>query len=197
MNIMEAAETETTNERELIFLTFRVGPVQMAVPVQRLREVLRYRAARPVPYSPPFIDGIINLRGELIPVLDLRKRFNYSVAITRKTRILLTWVYGQIMGLVVDEAETILHTRVSLIRSVPSIPDTALEELIIGAVLPEDNSDDVSFLPDFNMLLKPSERRAWQQWTPVTEPPSTTITDEDKASAQKTPTTGRHTPRQR
>ena len=168
--------------RELIFLTFRVGPVQMALPVQRLREVLRYRPARPVPYAPPFIEGIIHLRGELIPILDLRKRFRYPEAVSTKTRTLLTWIYDHLIGLTVDEAESIIHVRPAQIRSVPPLPDTALEEFIIGAIVPESESEQVYLLPDFDMLLRPGEREAWRRW----EPPGTDEADDPDSAAEAT-----------
>lgn len=187
---MSAVTTRSPRQspEEFIFLVFRIGPVSLAQPVYRLREVLRYRPAKPVPYAPPFIEGIINIRGELIPVFDLRKRFGYPATVTPHTRIIITWISGQIIGLVVDEAARIIHVDKSQIRPVPSLPETALQDLIIGAIIRSDQDDDIILLPDFELLLKPVERREWQAWRlpdQETEPERFETSSDESSDEQK------------
>ena len=175
--------TDPERVSEYIFLAFRVGPVVLAQPVMRLREVLRYRSAKPVPYAPPFIEGIINLRGELIPVLDLRKRFGYPAELTSATRIIITWIHQNIIGLVVDEAAEIIHVAREQIRPVPALPETALQDLIIGAIVRPEDEEGVILLPDFELLLRPAERREWQIWEP---PAPEAIQPEDEVPPAET-----------
>ncbi len=153
---------------EYVFLTFRVGALTMAQPVERLREVLRYRPAQPVPNAPPFIEGLIELRGELIPILDLRKRWGVPADVTRRTRILVTWVQQYPVGLVVDEAHALLRVGLHQVRPVPPLPDTALADLIVGALL---DGERIVLLPDLDLLLRPHERRLWVEFQPTTEVP--------------------------
>ncbi|MCS7312097.1 MAG: chemotaxis protein CheW [Acidobacteria bacterium] len=169
---MAAAVLESLREApEYVFLSFRVGTLRMAQPVERLREILRYRPAQPVPNAPPFIEGLIELRGELIPVLDLRKRFGVPADVTRQTRIVVTWIQQYSAGLVVDEAHALLRVVLPQIQPVPPLPDTALADLIVGALL---DGDQIVLLPDLDLLFQPHERRLWVEFqpTPGMSPPA-------------------------
>lgn len=174
---MAAAVPESLLEApEYVFLAFRVGALTMAQPIERLREVLRYRPAQPVPNAPPFIEGLIEVRGELIPILDLRKRFGFAADVTRRTRIVVTWVQQYPVGLVADEAHALLRVALHQIQPVPPLPDTALADLIVGALL---DGDQIVLLPDLDLLLQPHERRLWVEFQPATEasPPSAESVD--------------------
>jgi purine-binding chemotaxis protein CheW len=160
-----AAAEETA---EYVFLAFRVGTLTMAQPVERLREVLRYRPAQPVPNAPLFIEGLIEVRGELIPILDLRKRFGFPAEVTRRTRIVVTWIQQYPVGLVVDEAHALLRATLHQVQPVPPLPDTALADLIVGALL---DGEQIVLLPDLDLLLRPHERRLWLEFQPMAEVP--------------------------
>ncbi len=148
--------------QEFTFLVFRVGNIHFAQPVERLREVIRYREAQRVPYVPDFIEGVINIRGEIIPILDLRKRLNLPADITRKTRILLTWIRASIMGLVVDEAHEIIRVRLEQIQPVDTMTPVFLRPLVIGAItLADTRGERIILLPDFELLLRPEEEHEW------------------------------------
>jgi purine-binding chemotaxis protein CheW len=160
-----AAAEETV---EYVFLAFRVGTLTMAQPVERLREVLRYRPAQPVPNAPLFIEGLIEVRGELIPILDLRKRFGFPAEVTRQTRIIVTWLQQYTAGLVVDEAHTLLRATLHQVQPVPPLPDTSLADFIVGALL---DGERIVLLPDFDFLLRSHERRLWVEFQPKAEVP--------------------------
>ncbi len=88
----------------LTILRFALGPHQCGLPVLGVREVLRVVAMTPVPEGPPFLEGVIDLRGMLLPVIDLRKRFNLEATpFDSETRILVTEMHGHPAGLIVDE----------------------------------------------------------------------------------------------
>ncbi len=70
---------ETTAEREQ-YLSFRIGEEEYAVGILRVREILRYEAVTRVPTAPPWVRGVINLRGSVVPVMDLAVRFGRSPA---------------------------------------------------------------------------------------------------------------------
>ena len=147
--------------REIMFLAFRVGDIRLAVPIQRLNEILRYRPAQPVPNAPPFVEGLVHLRGDLIPILDLRKRFGYDATVTRKTRILITWLQRFPVGLVVDEAHAFIRVEIERIRPLPAIPETPMADLLIAAIV---QGDRIVYIPDLDMLLHPYEARAWREF---------------------------------
>ncbi|NIQ10356.1 MAG: purine-binding chemotaxis protein CheW, partial [Gammaproteobacteria bacterium] len=83
---------------------FRIGAELYALDIMRIKEIIRPQKLTPVPKAPSFIEGVINLRGAVIPVADLRKRFDQPVgAETRKNRIVICSLVGKIIGLLVDE----------------------------------------------------------------------------------------------
>jgi len=69
---------QKTSREELQMLTFSLDNVSYGVNVHQVREVKNFEGVTPVPYAPPYVKGVTNLRGEVIPVIDLRKRFGNS-----------------------------------------------------------------------------------------------------------------------
>ncbi|HMD31130.1 MAG TPA: chemotaxis protein CheW [Candidatus Acidoferrales bacterium] len=96
-------------EKELHLVGFRVGRETFGVPIAMVREIVRLPEITAVPNAAEFIEGVINLRGKIVPVVDLRKRFK-DVAIEngRKSRILVAEVEGQSVGLIVNSASEVL-----------------------------------------------------------------------------------------
>jgi len=70
---------QKTSREELQMLTFSLDNVSYGVNVHQVREVKNFEGVTPVPYAPPYVKGVTNLRGEVIPVIDLRKRFGNSI----------------------------------------------------------------------------------------------------------------------
>jgi purine-binding chemotaxis protein CheW len=106
--------TETTDLRQEIQLAcFRIGSELYALDIMRIKEIIRPQKLTPVPKAPSFIEGVINLRGAVIPVADLRKRFDQSIGDdSRKSRIVICSLVGKIIGLLVDEVtEVKRYTR--------------------------------------------------------------------------------------
>ena len=96
-------------EKELHLVGFRVGRETFGVPIGMVREIVRLPEITAVPNSAEFIEGVINLRGKIVPVVDLRKRFRDAEPDSgRKTRILVAEVEGQSVGLIVNSASEVL-----------------------------------------------------------------------------------------
>ena len=95
--------------RELHIVGFQVGRETYGVPITSLHEIVRVPEITAVPNASDTIEGVINLRGRIVPVVDLRKRFRESTSeITRKTRILVVEFEGQTVGLIVNSASEVL-----------------------------------------------------------------------------------------
>lgn len=89
---------------EVKLATFRVGVALYAIDILRIKEIIRPIKLTMVPNSPPFIEGVINLRGAVIPVIDLRKRFAVTTIVDgRSTRIVICLAFRRLFALVVDE----------------------------------------------------------------------------------------------
>jgi purine-binding chemotaxis protein CheW len=89
---------------EVKLATFRVGAALYAIDILRIKEIIRPIKVTAVPNSPPFIEGVMNLRGAVIPVIDLRKRFAAATIVdSRSTRIVICLAFRRLFALVVDE----------------------------------------------------------------------------------------------
>jgi purine-binding chemotaxis protein CheW len=110
-----------TDERVQL-CTFRIGGEDYAVDIMRVREIIHPLPVTPVPRAPAFVEGVVRLRGEVIPVLDVRKRLGLpAVAPGRKTRHLIVNVARRRIGLVVDEVCEVLRLPRGEIRPAPAL----------------------------------------------------------------------------
>jgi purine-binding chemotaxis protein CheW len=95
--------------RELHIVGFKVGRETYGVPITSLREIVRVPEITVVPDVPDYIEGVINLRGKIVSVLDLRKRLGEAtVAPSKRNRILVVEHRGRLCGLIVDSASDVL-----------------------------------------------------------------------------------------
>jgi len=100
---------------------FRVGKENFGVPIATVREIVPMMEITEVPDSPTYIEGVINLRGKIIPVVDLRRRFAEPVQSNRRNRILVAELDGHLVGMVVDAANEVLKISPELIEAPPNI----------------------------------------------------------------------------
>jgi purine-binding chemotaxis protein CheW len=107
---------------DLHVVGFRVGDETFGVPVRAVHEIMRVPEITAMPEAPDSIRGVVNLRGKIIPVLDLRKRFGISVVDThKKNRVLVTEVGDKLVGMIVDEASALLKIPLSQIEQPPNL----------------------------------------------------------------------------
>ena len=108
--------------KDLQIVGFRVGSETFGVPIQSVHEIVRMMDITSVPDAPVYIEGVINLRGKIIPVIDLRKRFGKKeIKSSKKNRILVAEVGTKMVGLVVDSASEVLKMPPSDIDPPPNI----------------------------------------------------------------------------
>ncbi|GBE06545.1 chemotaxis protein CheW [bacterium BMS3Abin10] len=102
------------------YTVFTIAGEEFGIELGRVVEVMRPQKATPLPKVPYFVDGVINLRGTIIPVMDLRKRLNVKPS-SRKERIIVTKMHGEKMGILVDSVTEIIDIDDSQIAPSPSI----------------------------------------------------------------------------
>ncbi|MGC3996195.1 MAG: chemotaxis protein CheW [Anaeromyxobacter sp.] len=113
--------------------TFRVGGEDYAIDIMRVREIIPPAPITPVPRAPAFVEGVVRLRGEVIPVLDVRRRLGLPVApATRKTKYLIVNVAGRRVGLVVDEVTEVLRIQRAEIRPAPGLVEGGGPRFFLG-----------------------------------------------------------------
>jgi purine-binding chemotaxis protein CheW len=118
-------------------LTFLLGHESYGLPVLKVREIIRMVQITPVPHMPPHVKGVINLRGKLVPVMDLRIRFDLTArAFTESTCIVVAQVKsasGTIhMGFIVDGVEEVLNLTPSDIEETPDFGGHICTDYIVG-----------------------------------------------------------------
>ena len=120
------------------YLTFVLGKESYGIPVLKIREIIRMQHVTLVPQMPDYIRGVINLRGKIIPVVDLRAKFELAeTEVTERTCIVVVQVAspGGIslsMGLVVDAVEEVINIGASDIEATPDFGATLDTEYILG-----------------------------------------------------------------
>jgi len=106
---------------ELHIIGFQVGRETYGVPITALHEIVRVPEVTAVPDAPAYMEGVINLRGRIVSVLDLRKRLGQAEpARERRNRILVVQYKGKLSGLIVDSASEVLKIPASDIEPSPT-----------------------------------------------------------------------------
>jgi purine-binding chemotaxis protein CheW len=107
--------------RELHIVGFRVGRETYGVPITSLHEIVRVPEITAVPDAPEYLEGVINLRGKIVSVMDLRKRFGDKQAVVKKqNRILVVEHAGRLAGLIVDSASEVLKIPADAVEPPPA-----------------------------------------------------------------------------
>ncbi len=145
----------TSDIVEVQLVVFRLGEEEYGVPITQVKEINLLTKPTRIPKSPPFLEGVINLRGEIIPVIDLKKRFELEhIRYSDDGRIMIVEINGSIVGLIVDEVSEVLRLPKSSIEPPPpviaGITSTYLEG--VGKL-----DDRMLILLDLNEILTPGE----------------------------------------
>ena len=119
--------------RDLQIVGFRIGRETYGVPITLVHEIVRVPEITPIPDAQECVEGVINLRGKIIPVIDLRKRFGQKeVTATVKNRILVTEVDKRRVGLIVDSASEVLKIPPTDIETPPTAIQDAQANCVTG-----------------------------------------------------------------
>jgi purine-binding chemotaxis protein CheW len=139
-------------------VTFRVGGEEFGLDVFAVHEILRYTGVTPVPKAPAFMEGVLDVRGTLVPVVDLRKRFEVADTATGDdTRIVLVEFQGERLGLVVDAVTEVLRVPETAVMPAPKYVAGLAAEFIRGIVRLENR---LIVLLDMDRILSSDERIA-------------------------------------
>ncbi|QGG49114.1 chemotaxis protein CheW [Heliorestis convoluta] len=114
---MSQSNSETT---EIQLVVFKLGSEEYGVPITQVQEINRLMTPTKIPQAPPFVEGIINLRGKIIPVIDLKKRFGLTLADhTANTRIIVINIGENTVGVIVDAVTEVLRLSTAALEPPP------------------------------------------------------------------------------
>lgn len=139
------------------YLTFKLGEESYGISVLKVREIIQMQPITSIPRTPDYMKGVINLRGKVIPVADLRIKFAFKEAeVNERTCIIVVALQladgrDTLTGLIVDAVEEVLQIESEQIEDAPSFSDTAIStEYIFGMAKIK---DDVKMLLDIDKVV--------------------------------------------
>jgi purine-binding chemotaxis protein CheW len=151
MNATSIKEPHTQTGEQLQLVTFCVNNEQYAVDILRVQEINRMLTITQVPQSPPGVEGVINLRGRIIPIMDLRVRFGMPKGErTEESRIMVVEAGGAIVGFIVDKVHEVLRIGRSTVDPAPTMSSTVESRYIEGVAK---LADRLIILLDLDALL--------------------------------------------
>jgi purine-binding chemotaxis protein CheW len=119
--------------QQLQLVTFGIGEEEFGVDILVVQEINRMMELTRVPQSPPEVEGVINLRGKIIPVIDLRRRFGLSSSErSEQCRIIVVEVGGRTLGFIVDRVHEVLRIDSSIVEPAPQMVCSIDSDFIAG-----------------------------------------------------------------
>ena len=121
-------------------VVFRLGEEEYGIAIESVEGIIRRETPTPVPYAPPSMEGVINLRGRIVPVVDLARRFDMPPREpTGHSRIVIAQLKDQLVGLAVDAATEVLTLPEGAVEPAPDVVgSSAMSDVISGVARVED-----------------------------------------------------------
>lgn len=134
-SLSEISQASSESKEMVQLVVFSLAGCELGVGIRQVREIIRVSEIAIMPKAPRFLEGIINLRGKIVPVLDLKRRFEMPlVERTTETRILVVEIKDQTLGLMVDKVVEVLKINTSLIEPATETVLTMGVEFINGLI---------------------------------------------------------------
>ncbi len=152
---MATNAASNADDTMLQWVTFRLENETYGINVMQVQEVLRYTEIAPVPGAPAYVLGIINLRGNVVTVIDTRNRFGLQPdEITDNTRIVIIEADKHVVGILVDAVAEVVYLRQSEIETAPNVGNEESAKFIQGVC---NKNDQLLILVDLDKLLTGQE----------------------------------------
>jgi purine-binding chemotaxis protein CheW len=143
--------------KELQIVGFRIGRETFGLPISLVHEIVRTPEITNVPHAPEYVEGVMNLRGRIVPVIDLRRRFGgEAIANRRKNRVLVVDVESRAVGLMVDSASEVLKISDAQIEPPPNVFTDAATSYVTGVAKYQGR---LIILVDLKRILQSGELR--------------------------------------
>ena len=132
---VSGARTDAADDSDYVqeFLTFTLGAEEYAIDILKVQEIRGYDAVTTIANSPAFIKGVINLRGTIVPIVDLRIKFKLGkVEYTPFTVVIILNIGGRVVGMVVDSVSDVIALEPGQIRPAPEFSSSVDTAFILG-----------------------------------------------------------------
>lgn len=158
---MKAGDVHTGERGALIQLvSFSLDNEEYGVDVLKVREIIRMPIITRVPNTPHYVQGVINLRGKVIPIISMRARFGLATAgHDKQTRIMVMDVSGELMGFVVDAVSEVIRISSSEIQPSPAVMTSGIDQECISGVI--NQAERLLVLLNLENMFSPEERQCF------------------------------------
>jgi len=154
----QSAKSKDVTDLVLQWVTFKLQEETYGINVMQVQEVLRYTDIAPVPGAPDYVMGIINLRGNVVTVIDTRARFGLPPSeVTDNSRIVIIESERQVIGIMVDSVAEVVYLKQSEIDTAPNVGTDESAKFIQGV---SNRDGELLILVDLNKLLSDDE---WEE----------------------------------
>ncbi len=151
----ELVHDSDVNDPIMQWVTFNLGDEKYGINVMQVQEVLRVSEIAPVPGAPSYVLGILNLRGNVVTVIDTRARFGMvPKELEDAARILIIESANQVIGILVDCVSEVVYLRASDVEATPNVGNEENSRFIQGV---SNRDDELLILVDLNKLLNDEE----------------------------------------
>ena len=150
-----SAAKKESDDPVLQWVTFKLAGETYGINVMQVQEVLRYSEIAPVPGAPTYVLGIINLRGNVVTVIDTRHRFGLdSGELTDNTRIVIIEADSHVVGILVDSMAEVVYLRQSEVETAPNVGNEESAKFIQGVC---HKNDELLILIELDKLMSGEE----------------------------------------
>ena len=151
----QATNAKGSEDPILQWVTFKLDNETYGINVMRVQEVLRYTEIAPVPGAPSYVLGIINLRGNVVTVIDTRQRFGLMpTEITDNSRIVIIEADKQVVGIMVDSVAEVVYLRQSEIETAPNVGNEESAKFIQGVC---NKNNELLILVELDKMMSEEE----------------------------------------
>jgi purine-binding chemotaxis protein CheW len=142
----------------LQLVSFNLGNEEFGVDIGMVQEIVRMPEITRVPRTPEFVEGVVNLRGKIIPVVDLRKRFRLPVSEnTKSTRIIIVTMNGRTVGMIVDGVSEVRRISADSVEPTPDMVASAIDASYLKGIAKLEGR--LLILLDLNLVLNQEEQK--------------------------------------
>lgn len=151
---------EEMKEERIQLVSFKIGNEEHGINVLKVREIIRMSNITRVPNTPGYIEGVINLRGKVIPIISLRNKFNLPEAeIDSRTRIIVMDMDNELMGFIVDSVAEVIRIAINEIQPPPPIVTSGIDQECISGVI--NHGERLLVLLNLEKMFSSEDRQAF------------------------------------
>jgi purine-binding chemotaxis protein CheW len=157
-NLPVLREAKDTTNDLIQLVSFNLEHEEYGINVLAVREIIRMISITRVPNTPDYVEGVINLRGKVVPIISLRRKFDLAEAeYDKRTRIMVMEVVGEMMGFIVDEVSEVIRISEKDIQPPPSVAASGIEQECMAGVV--NLAERLLVLLDLERIFTAEERR--------------------------------------